>query len=114
MQAIRHKLHLENKERFVDKERKGYYEDKLICTLLDPRFNLLNFNRSTKAMKKNAEKYLKANNKSDWSPKVRTANALATPVPADKGARSFVPALALSSPPQNVTKNKIHTNYNLD
>jgi len=59
VQTIRNKLHLENKEIFVDRERKGHYEDKLIFILLDPRFKLLNFNGSTKAIKKDAKKCLK-------------------------------------------------------
>ncbi len=98
----------------MDKERKGHYQDNLICTLLDPRFKLLNVNGSTKAMKKNAEKYLKTNYKSDWSPKTRTAHVFVTPTPADKGASSSVPTPTLSSPPKNVDKKKVHTNYILD
>ena len=37
VRAVRHKLHKENKERIIDKEREGHYENSLICTLLDPR-----------------------------------------------------------------------------
>ena len=33
VRPVRHRLHLENKERFVFKERIGNYEDDLICTL---------------------------------------------------------------------------------
>ena len=54
VRIVHHKLYLENKERFVDEERKGHYEDNLICTLLDPRFKLLNFNGSINTMKKEA------------------------------------------------------------
>jgi hypothetical protein len=94
-------------ERFVDKERKGHYEGNFICTLLDPRFKLLNFNGSTKAMKKDAETYLKANYKSDyWSPKARNANVLVTPAPADKVGNSFIPAPTLSLPQKNSIKRR--------
>ncbi len=86
----------------------------MICTLLDPRFKLLNFNAITKAMKKNAERYLKANYKSDWSPKARTAKFRVAPAPADKGTSSYVLAPALSSPSKNVNKKKVNTNYILD
>jgi len=44
VRLVRNKLHLKNEERFVNKERIGTYEDKLICTLLDPRFKFVNFN----------------------------------------------------------------------
>ena len=54
VRLVREKLHLENKERFVDKERIGNYEDNLICTLLDPRFKLINFNCSSVQMKRDA------------------------------------------------------------
>ena len=107
VRAVRRELHLENKERFVDKERKGHYEDNLICTLLDPRFKLLNFNGSTKAMKKDAEKYLKANYKSDWSPKARHATVPVAPTPVDKGGSS-TSATTLLSPPK-IVKKKVHT-----
>ena len=83
----------------------------MICTLLYPRFKLLNFNGSTKTMKKDAEKYLKANYKSDWSPKARIANVPVTLAAAEKGASSSVPAPTLSSPPKNFNKKKVHTNY---
>ena len=86
----------------------------MICTLLDPRFKLLNFNGSTNAIKKDAEKYLKANYNSDWSPKARAATVYVTPTPADKGARSSIPVPTLSSPSKNVNTKKVHTNYILD
>ena len=65
VRLVREKLHLENKERFVDKERIGNYKDNLICTLLNPRFKLINFNRSTVQIKSDAETYLKENFKAD-------------------------------------------------
>ena len=57
VRLVRQKLHAENKERFVDNEKIGNYEDNLICTLLDPRFKFINFNGSTEEMKKDAEFY---------------------------------------------------------
>ncbi len=55
----------------MDKERIGKYEDNLKCTLLDPRFKLININGSTVEMKRDAENYLKENYKSDWSLQAR-------------------------------------------
>ncbi len=69
VQAVRKTLHSENKRRFVIEEREGHWEDNLICTILDPRFKLMNFNGCTLEMKSNAESYLKENYKADWSPK---------------------------------------------
>ncbi len=69
VKLVRQKLHGENKGGFVDKERVRYYEDNLICTLLDPRFKLINFNESTVEMKKDAELYFIENYKADRSPK---------------------------------------------
>jgi hypothetical protein len=43
----------------MEKEIIGNYEDNIICTLLDPRFKLINFNGSTVEMKGDAKKYLK-------------------------------------------------------
>lgn len=109
VRAVRHKLHKENKERFIVKEREGHYEDNLVCTLLDPRFKLLNFNGSTKAMKKDAEKFLRLNYLADWSPKARP------PVPVthsqgDKGASTSTPAPPLPSPPNILKKKKVQIN----
>ncbi len=87
------------------KEREGHYEDNLICTLLDPRFKLLNFNGSTKAMKKDAEKLLKGNYSADWSPKVRPP-VIVTPTPGDKGASSPSPP-TLSLPPKILNSKKV-------
>jgi len=68
---VRENLHLENKERFVDKERIGNYGDNLIYTFLDPRFKLINLNGSAVQMKRDAETYLKGNFKADWSLTIR-------------------------------------------
>ena len=105
VREVRHKLHKENKERFVFKEREGHYEDNLICTLLDPRFKLLNFNGSTKTMKKDAERFLKGNYLADWSPKARPVVPV-TPTPGEKGANSSPPP-TLSSPPKNPKSKKV-------
>ncbi len=103
---IRHKLYFKNKDSFVDKERKGHYEDNLICTLLDPRFKILNFNGSTKEMMKQAEKYLKANYKANWGPKAR--NDMFREPPTDKSASSSI-LVPSSSPlaPNNGNKKKV-------
>ncbi len=61
-------------------------------------------------MKKDAETYLRANYKSDWSCKARTATVPVTTAPVDKGASSSVLAPTLSSPQNNVNKKKVHTN----
>jgi hypothetical protein len=82
VRLVRQKLHAENKERFVDKEMIGNYEDNLIGTLLDPRFKLINFNGSTVEMKKDAEFYLRENYKADWSPKSRADKVVETNAPA--------------------------------
>ena len=79
-----------NKERCIVKEREGHYEDNLVCTLLDPRFKLLNFNESTKAMKKDAEKFLRGNYLADWSPKARPPVSV-TPSRGDKGPSTSTP-----------------------
>ncbi len=65
VRLVREKLHNENQQRFVDKERIGNYEDNLVCNLIDPRLKLINFNGSTVEMKRAAEKYLKENYKAD-------------------------------------------------
>ncbi len=56
VRLVRHQLHVENKERFVNKEKPWNYEKNFIRAILDSRFELLNLNGSTKAMKKDAEK----------------------------------------------------------
>lgn len=68
-QAVRRALHNANKRRFIDQERVGHLEDMLICTILDPRFKLMNFLGCTARMKKDAEEYLLENYKADWSPR---------------------------------------------
>lgn len=67
-QTIRRILHDENRRRFVDGERIGHLEDQLICSILDPRFKLMNFPGCTAQMKTNAEQFLRENYKADWSP----------------------------------------------
>jgi hypothetical protein len=94
VRLVRQKLHAENKGRFVDNERIGNYKDNLICTLLDPRFKLINFNGSTTEMKKDAELYLRENYKADWSPKSRAYKVVETNAPATNStpARNNTPA----------------------
>ena len=72
-QAVRKVLHSENKRRFVTEEWEWHYEDNLICTILDPRFKLMNFNGATSEMKANAELYSRGNFKADWDP-IRKTN----------------------------------------
>ena len=67
-QEVRKVLYSENKRRFRDEERVGHREDLLVCTILDPRFKLMNFNGCTAEMKELAETYLRSNYKADWSP----------------------------------------------
>lgn len=67
-QEARRKLHNENNRRFLGEERVGHLEDLLICTILDPRFKLMNFVGCTAKMKADAEHYLLENYKADWSP----------------------------------------------
>lgn len=66
--AVRKCLYAENKSRFITNERVGHSEDNMICTILDPRFKLMNFNGCTAEMKSNAEFYLRENYKADWAP----------------------------------------------
>ena len=68
VQEVRDILHNENKRRFFEGERLGHREDLLICTILDPRFKLMNFHGCTSGMKDDAECYLRSAYKSDWSP----------------------------------------------
>ena len=65
--VVRKTLHGQNKTRFVTDEREGHREDNLICTILDPRFKLMNFNGCTAEMKADAESYLRENFMADWS-----------------------------------------------
>ena len=58
VQEVRRILHNANRRRFWDEERLGHREDLLICTILDPRFKLMNFSGSSAAMKEEAEGYL--------------------------------------------------------
>jgi hypothetical protein len=59
--TVRKTLHNENKTRFVTEEREGHRKDNLICTILDPRFKLMNFNGCTAEMKVDAESYSREN-----------------------------------------------------
>jgi len=52
---VKKALHGENKTKFVTEEREGHREDNVICTILDPRFKLVNFNSRTVEMKADAE-----------------------------------------------------------
>lgn len=71
-QAVRKVLYSENKRRFRDEERVGHREDLLVCTILDPRFKLMNFSGCTSEMKDLGEQYLRSNYKADWSPEAVT------------------------------------------
>ena len=68
VQEVRNVLHNENVKQFRDGEREGHTEDLLICTILDPRFKLMNFVGCSSKHKTNAEHYLRENYKADWSP----------------------------------------------
>ena len=68
VQEVRRILHSENKRRFWEEERIGHREDLLICTILDPRFKLMNFIGSSAGMKEEAEGYLLHIYNKDWSP----------------------------------------------
>jgi hypothetical protein len=104
VRRVRNKLHLQNKERFVNKERIGNNEDNLICTLLDPRFKLINFNGSTVEITKEAELYLKENYKADWSPKTRVE--IQAPSSTTTPGSTSTPS-SLSLAPTNGKKKKI-------
>jgi hypothetical protein len=113
VRLVREKLHNENKQRFVEKERIGNYEDNLICTSLDPRFKLMNFNGSTVEMKRDAEKYLKENYKADWSQaKAVESDEAQVPTPSTAGgntsaqARTTTPS-TLPKSPTIVKKKKV-------
>ena len=95
-QAVRRALHIANKRRFIDKERIGHLEDMLICTILDPRFKLMNFLGCTAQMKTDAEEYLLENYKADWSPR---AVARAERV-AEKAAAAVLAAAMGSNAPE--------------
>ena len=66
--TVRRILHDDNMRRFVDGECIGHMEDMLMCTILDPRFKLMNFHGCTAKMKTDAENYRRENYKADWSP----------------------------------------------
>ncbi len=51
----------------MTEEREGHREDNPICTILDPRFKLVNFNNCTAEMKADAESYVRENFMADWS-----------------------------------------------
>jgi hypothetical protein len=68
VQEVRNVLHNENIKRFRDGEREGHTEDLLICTILDPRFKLMNYVGCSAKHKDCAELYLRENYKADWSP----------------------------------------------
>jgi hypothetical protein len=68
VQEVRNVLHNENIRRFRDGEREGHTEDLLICTILDPRFKLMNYVGCSAKHKDCAELYLRENYKADWSP----------------------------------------------
>jgi hypothetical protein len=98
VRLVREKLHNENKQRFVEKERIGNYEHNLICTLLDPRFKLMNFNGSTVEMKRDAEKYLKENYKADWSQaKAVESDEAQAPTPSTAGGNTSAQARTTTS-----------------
>ena len=82
--AVRKILHSENKRRFVTEEKVGHWEDNLICTILDPRFKLMNFNGATSEMKANAELYLRENFKADWAPNRKTTEGDEDVAPVEK------------------------------
>jgi hypothetical protein len=42
VQEVRNILHYKNIRLFRDGEREGHTEDRLICTILDPRFEFMN------------------------------------------------------------------------
>ena len=65
---VRNVLHNENFRRFRDREREGHTEDLLICTILDPRFKLMNYVGYSVKHKDCAELYWRDNYKADSSP----------------------------------------------
>ena len=104
VRLVREKLHNENKQRFVEKERIGNYEDNLICTLLDPRFKLMNFNGSTVEMKRDAEKYLKENYKADWSHQAKAVESDEAQAPTPSTAGGNTSAQARTTTPSTLPK----------
>ena len=82
--AVRKTLHNENKRRFITEERVGHWEDNLICTILDPRFKLMNFTGATSENKANAESYLRDNFKADWAPNRKIADEDENVAPVEK------------------------------
>jgi hypothetical protein len=68
VQEVRKLLYDTNNKKFHVEERVGHREDLLICTILDPRFKLMNFPGCTVEMKSEAEHFLKCAYNSDWSP----------------------------------------------
>jgi hypothetical protein len=79
-----------NKDLFTRRGR-GHHEDSLICILSDPRFKLLDFNGSTKDMKKDTEKFLKSNYKADWRSKSMKEKSQDSSALINKEASSCVP-----------------------
>jgi len=57
-----------NNKKFHIDERIGHREDFLICTILDPRFKLMNFPGCTPSMKEKTEFFLTSTFNADWSP----------------------------------------------
>ena len=104
VRLVREKLHNENKQRFVEKERIGNYEDNLICTLLDPRFKLMNFNGSTVEMKRDAEKYLKENYKANWSHQAKAVESDEAQAPTPSTAGGNTSAQARTTTPSTLPK----------
>ena len=68
VQKVRNLLYATNNKKFHVDEWVGHREDILICTILDPRFKLMNFPGFTVEMKGEAEHFLKCAYNSDWSP----------------------------------------------
>ena len=68
VQEVRKILYDTNNKKFHIDERIGHREDLLICTILDPRFKLMNFPGCTPSMKEEAEFFLTSAFNADWSP----------------------------------------------
>ena len=85
-------LNADLKKRLVTDVRVGHREDLLICTILDPRFKLMNWSGCTEEMKADAEKFLRENYKMDWSPvavaKQKLLLAAEDPAPEEAEAES--------------------------
>ncbi len=82
--AVRKILHMGNKRRFVTEEKVGHWEDNLICTVLDPRFKLVNFNGASQEMKASAELYLREKCKADRAPNRKTTDGDKDVAPVEK------------------------------